>query len=191
MTKSSKSFPTWIKSVLVLFLICVVIGVLLPVLNDVLYVSPEERTSRAVKKIYGQEMTFTTELDFDANKDDLIDYGFGTVNKVYIVENDLLIQTTGKNGYKNGDITVWVKVVFDNGAAKIGKVLQESFTKQTLMSKLGASFYDGFLVDITDSYFTSDSSSSTGIKNPVSGATYSANAACNAVNAAIKYVNQR
>lgn len=191
MTKSSKSFPTWIKSVLVLFLICVVIGVLLPVLNDVLYVSPEERTSRAVKKIYGQEMTFTTELDFDANKDDLIDYGFGTVNKVYIVENDLLIQTTGKNGYKNGDITVWVKVVFDNGTAKIGKVLQESFTKQTLMSKLGASFYDGFLVDITDSYFTSDSSSSTGIKNPVSGATYSANAACNAVNAAIKYVNQR
>lgn len=191
MTRASKTFPTWIKSVFVLFVICVVIGVLLPVLNDVLYVSPAERTSRAVKKIYGAEMTFATELDVDANKDDLIDYGFGTVNKVYIVENDLLIQTTGKNGYKNGDITVWVKVVFDNGMAKIGKVLQESFTKQTLMSKLGASFYDGFLVDITDTYFTSDSSSSQGIKNPVSGATYSANAACNAVNAAIKYVNQR
>lgn len=191
MTKSSKSFPAWIKSVAVLFIICVAIGVLLPVLNDVLYVSSEERTSRAVKKIYGQEMTFTTELDSSFNKEDLIDYGFGTVNKVYIVENDLLIQTTGKNGYKNGDITVWVKVVFDNQTAKIDKVLQESFTKQTLMSKLGASFYNGFLVDITDTYFTSDSSSNEGIKNPVSGATYSANAACNAVNAAIKYVNER
>ena len=191
MTKSSRSFPAWIKSVAVLFIICVAIGVLLPILNDVLYVSSEERTARAVKKIYGQEMTFTTELDASFNKEDQIDYGFGTVNKVYIVENDLLIQTTGKNGYKNGDITVWVKVVFDNETAKIDKVLQESFTKQTLMSKLGASFYDGFLVDITDTYFTSDSSSNEGIKNPVSGATYSANAACNAVNAAIKYVNER
>ncbi len=191
MTKSSKNFPAWIKSVAVLFVICVVIGVLLPILNDVLYVSAEERTARAIKKIYGQEMTFETELDYDVDKESQIDYDFGTVNKVYIVENDLLIQTTGKNGYKNGEITVWVKVVFDNTMAKIDKVLQESFTKQTLMSKLGASFYNGFLVDITDSYFTSDSSSSEGIKNPVSGATYSANAACNAVNAAIKYVNER
>ena len=167
---------------------------ILPVLNDVLYVSPEERTARAIRKVYGVDKVFETELDVDVDKKDKLDYGFATVNKVYIVENDLLIQTTGKNGYKNGDITVWVKVVFNEENAEIGMVLQESFTKQTLMSKLSGDFYEGFnkpFVDITDNYFTSDSTSSQGTRNPVSGATYSANAACNAVNAAIKYVNER
>ena len=75
---------------------------------------------------------------------------------------------------------------------KIEKLLLENFDKQTLMSKLGNEYYSRFnLTDVTTAYeqgsfFSTDSSS--GISNPVSGATYSANAACNAVNCVIEYL---
>ncbi len=195
MTKSSRSFPAWAKSVIVLFAICLVIGILLPALNDILYVSPEERTLRAVRKIYGTEMQATTVIDVDNDKESQITYDFGSINKVFKVNDDILVQATGFEGYKNGTITLWVRVVNDGENKIIDKVLQESFTKQTLMSKLDGKFYNGFLTDVTKAYkdktlFTSDTKEPNSIKNPVSGATYSANAACNAVNAVIKYVNE-
>ena len=73
------------------------------------------------------------------------------------------------------------------------KVILEKFDKQTLMSKLGASYYGKFsLIDITDAYNSGKLFAPTEddnvILNPVSGATKSANAGCNAVNCVIKYV---
>ena len=55
----SKFFKSaWFKCTLVLLVIAVVSGSLISILSNVLYVSDEERTARAIKKIYGQEKEF-------------------------------------------------------------------------------------------------------------------------------------
>ena len=67
----------WIKCTACLLLIAVISGALLAMLNDLLFVSAYERTARAIRKIYGEEKEYTTELDVDylrrrrANKQDL------------------------------------------------------------------------------------------------------------------------
>lgn len=186
----------WFRCISVLLVIAVVLGGLLAVLNDVLYVSPEERTGRAIKKIYGEVKDYSIELDID-NGDNATEYDFGAVNKVYVVgdktqgDYDTLLQVTGYQGYKGGTITLWVKVKITDGAQKIDKVILESYDKQTLMSKFDKNYYDTFLVDVTDAYkdgkaFTTSGSGE--FSNPMSGATYSATAAVNAVNSAIKYL---
>lgn len=193
----------WFRCITVLLLIAVVAGGLLAVLNDVLYVSPSERSGRAIKKIYGENVPYEVVLDVDdtdESKNEAIVYkDLGSVNKVYKVsangKNDLLIQTTGYGGYK-GTVTVWVRMT-DNGTDyDITTVILESFEKETLMSKLSSSYYDNFrLTDVTARYnagenFTPYPNEEGGIQNVVSGATKSSNAGCNAVNCAIKYVGE-
>lgn len=193
----SKLFNSvWFKCIAVLLLIATVLGGTLAVLNDVLYVSPEERTLRAVKKIYGVEKNYSVILDEDVG-DSAIQYDFGCINKIYQVksdgeESDLLFKATGYNGYKGGTITLWIKVVSLNDRLIIDKVVLDGYTKQTLMSKLGGSYYDAYLVDVTDAYksgqsFTTQNGAGD-FSNPVSGATYSANAGNNAVNCIIAYL---
>ena len=69
----------------------------------------------------------------------------------------------------------------------------QSSDKQTLMSKIGGDFYNRFtLDDVTEDYkngkvFTGNQKDTANILNPVSGATYSANAGNNAVNCVIDY----
>ena len=195
----------WFKCVAVLLVLAVVLGGLLAVLSDVLFVSPTERANRAIKKIYGSEMQYTAELDIDGeNKDNPLYYyqpndntkKIGQINKVYKIANgDILFQSVGYDGYKGGTITLWVKVIVgDDNKYAIDKVVLESYDKQTLMSKLDGTYYGGFrLTDVTKAYnenkfFTTDSEG--GINNPVSGATYSANAGNNAVNCVIQYVGK-
>lgn len=200
---------TWFKCVTVLLVIAVVLGGTLAILNDLLYVSPKERTDRAIKKIYGTIPEYNVELDIDSKVDGVnnnaIGYNFdsddeyeGYINKIYTIgdltgEHDTLFQAVGYEGYKGGSITVWVKVKHTvDGKCKIEKVLLQSYDKQTLMSKLDGSYYNRFLVDVTDAYkngenFTTNSGSGK-FTNPVSGATYSATAGNNAVNCVIAYV---
>jgi len=60
--KANKIFGSlWFKCIAVLLVISCVAGGLLAILNDVLYVSAEERSARAIKKIYGKEMADGTE----------------------------------------------------------------------------------------------------------------------------------
>ncbi len=174
-------------------------GSSITILADLLYVSPEMRTARAIKKIYGEEKEYSVVLDVDSkdeNKNTAIEYdGVGKINKIYnITDNgDILFQTTGYKGYKNGTITLWIKVVNTNEKYSIEKVLLEKYEKQTLMSKLSGEFYGGFkLTDVTEAYndgslFTATDKNAENY-NPVSGATYSATAAANAVNCVIKYL---
>lgn len=190
----------WVRCISVLLVLAIFLGGLLAVLSDLLYVSPQVRAGRAIKKIYGIEMQYQTQLDIDVNENDKpIEYDFGKINKIYKIENqgekhDLLFQSVGFEGYKGGTITVWVKVVVDNttNTYSIDKVLLESYDKQTLMSKLGDSYYSKFqLTDVTTAYqngqfFTTDTNGAN--PNPVSGATYSANAGNNAVNCVITYI---
>ena len=193
---------TLFKCVTVLLLICVVAGGILAVLNDVLYVSPAERTGRAIKSIYGTDMDYAVILDIDdadESKNSAIEYECtGRIEKIYSVQDgdsaDLLFKTVGYGGYKNGTLITWIKVSDINGKWSVEKVILESFTKQTLMSKLGDGFYSRFteLKDVTEAYlsgelFTSTNASSD-MYNPVTGATRSANAGCNAVNCVILYL---
>ena len=194
---------TWFRCISVLFLIAVIAGGLLAILNDLLYVSAEEKTSRAIKKIYGKTMTYSVELDVDSddetiNKPIIYD-NVGEIEKIYVIGDkdsesyDRLFKTKGYKGYKNGTIALWIKVTYNRDNKTIEKVILEDNTKQTLMSKLTGSFYDGFLVDKTEEYeqgklFTADVNDNDNIKNPVTGATYSATAACNSVNCVLLYV---
>ena len=200
MAKFFKS--TWFKCTAVLLTIALVSGGLLALLNDLLYVSAEERTGRAFQKIYGRaydSSEYTTIVDVDSDNiqvnQPVVCEGFGQIEKIYLVgdvnsKHDVLFKTTGNEGYKGGTVTMWIKVVVDGSSLTIDKVLIDGNTKQTLMSKLGESFTNGFFIDISqnyDTYFTANDKED-GIKNPVSGATYSAQAGCNAVNCVLKYL---
>lgn len=195
----------WFKCISCLLAIALISGGLLTILSNLLYVSPEERTSRAMAKIYGAPVEVSAEnIILDIDSDDLsksspISSNYGKLQKIYKVNVngesfDMVFQAQGNNGYKGGTITLWVKVVFENNLpVKIDKVILQSSDKQTLMSKIGGDFYNKFtLDDITEDYkngkmFTANSKDTANILNPVSGATYSANAGNNAVNCVIEY----
>ena len=195
----------WVRSISVLLILAVFLGGLLAVLSDVLYVAPEERAERAIKKIYGSTMKYEIELDIDIDADSQpIEYKeIGKINKIYTIQTenengyDMLFQSVGFNGYKGGTITVWVQVSVSeidgsNENYNIKKVLLESYEKQTLMSKLGGDYYNNFcLTDVTTAYKNKEfftTSKGQVNSNPVSGATYSANAGINAVNCVIEYI---
>ncbi len=187
----------WFKCIVFLLVLASFLGGLLAVLNPLLAVSAEERTARAISKIYGEQKEYQVILDVDAeNGEDAIIYeNVGSINKIFTVgETDTLFQVTGYKGYKNGTITLWVRVSENDGKLSITKIIIESNEKQTLMSKLDGRYTDGFLIDITNSYkngeffYADNKHSSAENYNPITGATYSATAAGNAVNCVIKYV---
>ena len=199
--KANKFFSSlWFRCIVVLLVISCVAGGLLALLNDVLYVSANERSGRAIKKIYGKEMAYSILLDIDSDNDninDKIEYeNLGSINKIFTITNgeseDLLFQTTGIGGYK-GTVTVWTQVRVNGDKYDIVKVVLESFTKETLMSKLSSSFYNNFcLTDVTADYNAGKNFTpypdENGFTNVSSGATKSSNAGCNAVNCVLKYL---
>ena len=184
----------WFKCIACLLAIAVISGALISTLSGLWKVTPEMRTARAITKIYGAEMEYedkSVEIEYD---------GVGKINKIYEVGSDMLFQVTGYKGYQNGTVTVWVKVVKTGETYSIDKVLLETFEKQTLMGKLTGEFYGGFnLTDITEAYNNNtvfrpkaiENETHNPIYNPVSGATYSATAACNAVNCVIRYLGEQ
>ena len=187
----------WFKCIFALTIIAIISGGLLAILNTVLAVSPTERTERAITKIYGELKEYESILDVD-NEQSPYKTEDGEISKIYRVNNekgyDLLFKATGYNGFKNGTITLWVKVTYENSTPTITKIILDGYTKQTLMGMIGDSFYGGFYVDLTESYrngkFTATNKEHANY-NPVSGATYSATAGCNAINVVVDYVNNK
>lgn len=179
-----------VKCVIVLMIVTIVSCGLLAVLNGVLKVTDEERTARAIQKVYGT----LVEYDDLGVTEEQYENSYGTVESVYLVGSDYLIKATGANGYKGGTITMWSVFTVENGTiTKIGKVLVESNTKQTLMSALDANFLSVYLgADASflngDGAFVTGNADSNDIQNVSGGATKSSNAADNAVNAALYYV---
>lgn len=176
------------KCIIVLLVIALIAGGLLAILNDVLSVSEEERTMRAIEKVYSEEMQYE-ELTFEEKQ---LTNDYGSLSKVYLLENgNYLVQATGGNGYKGGTITVWVvlKADADGNFGGIEKVVLESYEKQTLMSKLTYDVYSAHNDEVTgDVYFTTGGD---GIKVVVSGATYSTNALNNAVDCALRFAKDK
>lgn len=199
MAKFFKS--TLFKCIATLLAIIIVSGLSIAILSDVLFVSPEERTGRALQKIYGRALDaseYTALCDVDSNDDKInkaIPYDKGQIEKIFRVGNenekhDMIFRTTGKEGYKGGTVTMWIQVVVNGENLKIQKVIIDGNTKQTLMSKLSDSYLNGFSIDISKDYQTYfyAKKDGNGKSNPVSGATMSAQAGCNAVNCVIKYL---
>ena len=182
------------KCIIVLTCIALISGGLLAILNDVLYISEEERTKQAIKKIYGQELNYT-EIELT---DEVANNQYGVINNVYKLEdNNYLIKSTGNEGYKGGTVTLWIVAEFaDNNFVGLKKVQVAEFNKQTLMSSFVKSYYDNFTSNndkvISGAFFdktagtNSDGAENIGVVN--SGATFSSNAINRAVNCALTYI---
>lgn len=178
------------RCVLVLMIVTVVSCGLLAVLNGVLKVTDEERTARAITKVYGS----LVEYDDLGVTDEQRENAYGTVESVYLVGSDYLIKATGTNGYKGGTVTMWSVFTVESGTIQaISKVLIESNTKQTLMSSLDGAFLTAYTNAGTeflngDGIFAATDADADDIKNVAGGATKSSTAADNAVNAALYYM---
>lgn len=175
------------KCIVVLLAIALVAGGLLAILNDLLAVSAEERTMRAIESVYGQQMEYET-LEYDAA--DLTNE-YGSIDQAYLLENGAyMLRSTGGDGYKNGTVTMWVILSpADDGSLGIYKVVMQEYAKQTLMSQFGESFYAVYTAhnsELADGeiWFSVDAS---GIQNTQAGATMSSRAINNAVNCALYF----
>ena len=191
----------WFRCITILLAIILVSGASISILSDVLYVSPAERTSRAMTKIYGVAKVIKDEnVIFDADKTadkKPLSSTYGTINKIFIVGDktsdkfDMVYQASGKDGYKGGNITLWIQVVVQNSDyknAKLNKVVVESYDKQTLMSKFDAMYYEQFVSLYESGKLFTAKNEPDKIKNVVTGATKSSIANCNAVNCVIKHL---
>ena len=172
-----------IKTVAVMLAIILVCGGLLAVLSDVLKVSAEERISRAINKIYISEQV-SLEENIDVSAIDVTEFAdIGIVKACYLLDNgDYLVLSTGKKGYSNGTVSLYVAISNDNGVAKIKKTVQDSYTGQTLMSKL-TSLYEKFIGKTNNDNLDS-------VTEIITGATYSSKAASNAVYVALQFVHR-
>ena len=163
-----------LKSVAIMLAIILVCGGLLAVLSDLLFVSDEERIQRAIDKIYDENVSLEQTLDASAYT---LHEDIGVIKQAHLLDNgDYLVLSTGKKGYSNGTVSVYVSIENANGVATVKKVVQDSYTGQTLMSKLGG-LYEKY----------SNKTSSDSVNEIVSGATYSSTAVNNAVTIALQY----
>ena len=175
------------KCIAVLFVITVAMCTILAVLNDVLYVSSEERLNRAVKKVYGKSVAAQVQ-EIDENR---VAKDLGSIEEYYSFTDESvyyeLFKSTGIKGYKDGTVTLWVLVKYENDKpVSIANVTIDSYEKQTLMSSFTSSFFktytsitteeleSGKLFKTGNSKYDNAMLNNTDIKNVVSGATASA-----------------
>jgi hypothetical protein len=181
--------------IVVLLCIALVAGALLSIMNDLLFVSTDERVQRTVKSIYGKEIGYTTIYSMEDEmkkpeservlyeyagfdrKRNVVDNG-GHVDFVYKLDDgNYLIKATGFQGYKQGSISIWCVARFADGKFdKIDSVSVADYEKQTLMSKF------------TKGELSKMSGDTTYTDTLISGASYSSDALANAYNAALAYV---
>ncbi len=124
----------FIKPLVVMLCLMLICGGSLAILSNVLHVSEEERIERAINKIYVNETVSLLET-IDVSSVDTSDLSeFGEIKACYLISNgDFLVLSKGKKGYSNGTVTTYVAIAFD---LTVKSVVEDSYTSQTLMSKL-------------------------------------------------------
>ena len=169
------------KCIITLLCVLLVSGIFLTIMNSLLKVTDQERFDRAIKKIYGKSVR-TEAVQIENYNDN------ATIDEAYIVKDDgnYLVKATGKGGYDNGTVTCWVVVELKNGSVSgIGKVVIDSNVGQSYIDRVGSKALNQF------SEFYEDGI----IYTPglITGATVmgTKNAICNAVNAALDFVNAK
>lgn len=73
----------------------------------------------------------------------------GSVDEYYAFTDEgvsyELFKSTGSNGYKNGTVTMWILIKYEDGeAVSVEKAVLDSYEKQTLMSSFGEEFFDRY-----------------------------------------------
>ena len=169
-----------LKAIAVMVSIMLVCGGLLAILSDLLYVSNEERIQRAINKIYTEEVSLVKTLDL-TTVDTQSFSNYGEIKSCYAIDNgDYLILSTGKNGYSNGTVTLYVSISVIEGVPTVKNTVQDSYTGQTLMSKL-TSLYQRFTGKTANLEKEE-------VNEIVTGATFSSRATSNAVYCALQLV---
>ena len=177
------------KCILVLTCIALIAGGVLAILNDVLYVSDEERTQQAIKKIYGQAVEYQ---EVTVSEEKAVNE-YGTIDKVYkLSDGNYLFKSTGTEGYKGGTVTLWIVSDFEGDTFKgLDKVKVAGNEKQTLMSSFKSSFTDFYTNNddlLLEGYYFDKVASEGNIQNVTSGATRSSNAFNRAVNCTLYFI---
>ena len=188
-TKSFKSTPVF--AVIVLVCIALISGVILSILSDVLYVSPEEKTSRDLAKVYSE-----SEFDLLDPNQPVIDASAvmagGTVHYLYQAQDGaVVIKASGEKGWKgSAEIVLAVK------DGKIVNAIISSYNGDDKTSSIKASHLESMFIgqDITvgDIEFTS-----TGIKGGAELITaapsskYSWSSVISAANVAVDYLQTK
>ncbi|MDE7439334.1 MAG: hypothetical protein K2N23_02355 [Clostridia bacterium] len=170
---------TTFKCLITLLCVLLISGIFLTVMNSLLKVTDEEKFNRAINKIYGKSVTTEAiAIDYTAQK--------ATIDEAYRVKDDgnYLIKATGTGGFDSGTVTCWVVVAVKNGAITgIDKVVIDSNKAQSYIGNINNKFLSEF-----SSY---DGEPFDALSMTKTGATMSARAICNAVNASIDYVNEK
>lgn len=166
-----------IKPILVTLILILVCGGLLAICSNLLAVPEQERIQRAINKIYDEESVEMVDT-LDCTTVDMSDFeSVGTIKACYKLNNgDYLVLSTGKKGYSNGKITVYVSISQQN---QVNKVVYENDNGQTLMSKL-TNIYEKYIGKNKDSVYD--------VNQVKTGATMSLNAISNAVKTALEFV---
>lgn len=180
------------KCIAVLFSILLVCGVILTIAYGFMEVTAEEKLSRAITKIYGQEV-ITSEVDLSSYETSQTSY---TVNNMYYIEDDenYLLNVKGKNGYGGGYVVCWVVVETSEGAVSgIGAVTIDSNSGQSFIGKITdadlARFSEEYKDGIVYQYGYDDAGGKAHEEYIATGASASYRAICNAVNGAVTFTN--
>ena len=177
---STKQFfkSTTFKCLITLLCVLLVSGIFLTIMNSLLAVTDQEKFDRAIQKIYGKPVTTEQVAVAQYNSDATIDEAYKVLD-----DGNYLIKATGKGGFDNGTVTCWVVVAVNKGQISgIEKVVIDSNKAQSSISNINDKFLNGFK-NYTGAKFDPE------IGFVKTGATFSAGAICNAVNACIDYVN--
>jgi len=183
---------TAFRCITVLLLIVLLCSVFLTICNALLFVTPEERLDRAIAKIYHGEAVETKIADgAQSLADSPLEVGRATILEVRIVtsenhKDEYLVKSCGKDGYQNGTVTCWIviRMSAEGSIQGIGNVVVDSNTNQSYISKVKPDYLSRF----GELYDGSEYSPDEGFL--ASGASYSSNAICNAVNGALNYVSE-
>ena len=171
--------PFWksvCKSLIVMVMIIVVCGGLLAIVNDLCKVTDEERIQRAIDKIYDTDVKLDDTIDVSNYNENL---DIAEIKACYKLNNgDYLVRTTGKKGYSNGSVTLYVSISIEDDVAKVNITVMDDYKGQTLMSKLN-DLYNKFIGK------TADDDLSSIIET---GATYSSVAVQNAIKGSLLFV---
>ncbi len=180
-----KSINPSVIAVIVLLAIALVSGLLLSVLNDILYISDEERTARDLSKVYQSEsFTQLTIVENFKSKDE-----YGEIVYVYqAADGAYVIKTIGTMGYKGkSEIVMAIK---DN---TIVNMIVSSFggddKTTTIKDKYLAQYYGMKVTD--DLVFVMNPTGGSGEVDVSAGASskYTMTSICAAANMSVYYYN--
>lgn len=180
-----KSVNPSVIAVIVLLAIALVSGLLLSVLNDILYISDEERTARDLSKVYQSESF--TQLTIDENFKSKDEYG----EIVYVyqaADGAYVIKTIGMMGYKGkSEIVMAIK------GNTIVNMIVSSFggddKTTTIKDKYLAQYYGMEVTD--DLVFVMNPTGGSGEVDVSAGASskYTMTSICAAANMSVYYYN--